>query len=87
MLASGDNGLYLGLGAAWPLTESLSLTGGIGRYSLPADADYLDWNLGLSYDASPFTLALQAVGTDGDGRRNFGSIADNRIVASVSVGF
>jgi uncharacterized protein (TIGR02001 family) len=84
---SGDNGLYLGLGAAYPLTEKLSLTGGLGRYSLPADADYFDWNIGLEWDASPFTLALQAVGTDSDARRNFGAIADNRVVASVSVGF
>lgn len=87
VFASGDNGLYLGLGAAWPLTEKLSLTGGFGSYSLPEDADYLDWNIGLSWDASPFTLDLQFIGTDSDARDTFGAIADNRIVASVSVGF
>jgi uncharacterized protein (TIGR02001 family) len=87
VFASGDNGLYLGLGAAWPLTEKLSLTGGFGSYSLPDDADYLDWNIGLSWDASPFTLDLQFIGTDSDARDTFGAIADNRIVASVSVGF
>jgi uncharacterized protein (TIGR02001 family) len=87
VFASGDNGVYLGVGGAYPLTEKLSLTGGLGRYSLPADADYFDWNIGLEWDASPFTLALQAVGTDSDARRTFGAIADNRVVASVSVGF
>jgi hypothetical protein len=87
VFASGDNGIYLGVGGAYPLTEKLSLTGGLGRYSLPADADYFDWNIGLEWDASPFTLALQAVGTDSDARRTFGAIADNRVVASVKVGF
>lgn len=87
VFASGDNGVYLGVGGAYPLTEKLSLTGGLGRYSLPADADYFDWNVGLSWDASPFTLDLQFIGTDSDARDNFGAIADNRIVASVSVGF
>lgn len=87
VFASGDNGVYLGVGAAYPLTEKLSLTGGLGRYSLPDDADYLDWNIGLSWDASPFTLDLQFIGTDGDARDTFGAIADNRLVASVSVGF
>jgi len=87
VFASGDNGVYLGVGGAYPLTEKLSLTGGLGRYSLPADADYFDWNLGLSWDASPFTLDLQFIGTDSDARDTFGSIADNRLVASASVGF
>ncbi len=87
VLASGDRGLYLGLSGSYPLADKLSLTGGIGRYSLPADADYFDWNLGIEWDASPFTLALQAIGTDRDARRTFGSIADNRVVASVVFGF
>lgn len=87
VFGSGDSGLYLGLGGNYPLSEKLSLTGGIGRYALPADADYFDWNVGLAWDASPATLALQFIGTDGDARRNFDKIADNRIVGSVTFSF
>ena len=88
VFASGDDGTYLGLAGSWPITEKLSWGAGIGHYSLPdVLADYMDWNVGLSWDASPFTLDLQFIGTDSDARNFFGPIADNRIVGSVSVGF
>lgn len=87
VFATGDSGLYLGLGGSYPLSEKLALTGGVGRYALPDDADYFDWNVGLAWDASPATLALQFIGTDSDARRTFGKIADNRIVGSVTFSF
>lgn len=88
VFASGDNGTYLGLAGSWPITEKLSWGAGIGHYSLPDFLeDYMDWNVGLSWDASPFTLDLQFIGTDSDAREFFGPICDNRVVGSVSVGF
>lgn len=88
VFASGENGLYLAVGASYPLSEALAMNANVGRYSLPGEiADYMDFGLGLSYELAPVSLSLNFIGTDGDARDTFGPVADNRVVAGVTFEF
>lgn len=88
VLASGENGTYVAVAGSWPVTEKVSWGAGVGHYSLPdAIPDYMDWNIGVSWDLAPVTLGLQFIGTDSDARDFFGPICDNRFVGTVSIDF
>ncbi|MCS4236750.1 TorF family putative porin [Stenotrophomonas rhizophila] len=85
---SGTDGWYYGVGAEWPLAHDFAVTANLGRSTFEKDVgnDYTDWNVGVSKAIGMVTVGLGYYGTDGNGKDNFGKLADNRVVLTFSVG-
>ncbi|UNK57959.1 TorF family putative porin [Pseudoxanthomonas daejeonensis] len=85
---SDTNAYYVAGAGSWGLPGDFSLNAGVGYNSL-ADSygeDYVDYNIGVSRSWGLFTAALGYYGTDGNGTDNFGDLADDRVVLTLSVG-
>jgi len=80
---------YVNGGASFGLPQDFSLDLGVGR-SLFDDGvgmeDYTDWSVGVSRSFGMVSASLGYIGTDGNGRDNFGRLADDRVVLTLSVG-
>jgi Bacterial protein of unknown function (Gcw_chp) len=87
--------VYVGLDFDWPLNESVSLNGGVGRLNVPnfEALNYTDWRAGVSAQAWGLRWGLQASGSNANGanyrlrsRRTDGGsgAANTALVASVS---
>lgn len=86
--ASGESGLYYGVGGSWELPADFGLAASVNRTDFGSDVgleDYTDWSVSLSKSVGPAALSLAYVGTDGNGRDQFGQLADDRLVATISV--
>jgi len=85
---SDTDAYYVAGAASWSLPHDFSLNAGLG-YSALADSygeDYVDYNIGVSRSWGLFTAALGYYGTDGNGTDNFGDLADDRVVLTLTVG-
>jgi len=84
VFATGSSGWYLGV----DLDINLSAHAGrsLFRNNAIVGRDYTDWNIGLSRTFGPANVTLGWYGTDGNGRRNYGKLADNRLFVSISIG-
>lgn len=86
---SGTTGLYYALGVDCPLPQEFSLGARVGRSEFRdpgavAAEDYLDWNLSVGKTFGPVDVSLGYYGTDAAGRRNFGSLADKRLLLTLT---
>lgn len=82
------DGWYFGLGREWELPQEFTLAANVG-YSTFGDEvaeNYADWSLGVSRAFGPATVGLSYHGTNSRGETNFGELADDRIVLSVTFG-
>jgi uncharacterized protein (TIGR02001 family) len=74
------------LAAQLPLRPGWSIDAGVGRYAIaaPVSAGYWYWNTGITFNAGPLQIAVEAIGTDRTARALFGDkIAGQRWVASI----
>ena len=81
---------YVGLDLDWPLNDSLTLSAGVGRLSVPNfdELDYSDWRLSGSLRAASLTWVLAASGTSSQRWRNKSSSSGSaQINASVRWSF
>lgn len=79
----GDDNIYLYLDAGAPLGDTpLSVGGHIGYEDGAFGSDKWDWSLGLTYDFKQFSLGVNYVDTNVDGRTTKGGV-----VASLSASF
>ena len=85
---SGTAGWYYGIGGEWGLPAEFTLSANAGRSvfndSSVAD-DYTDWGVGISRNFGIANVSLGYYGVDGQGRDNFGQLADSRVVLSVKI--
>ena len=82
---SGEDGWYYGAGASADLPWDLSLSAGIGHGTFSGIIrDYTDYSVTLSKSWGDFSVGLGYVGTDNDGDINFGKLADDRAVLTVT---
>ena len=87
---TGTTGLYYGVGGEWGLPNDFSFSANVGRSvfrdkaAVEAD-DYTDWSVAVGKSIGLFNVSLGYYGTDGNGRNNFGKLADNRLLLTVSI--
>jgi uncharacterized protein (TIGR02001 family) len=86
--AAADEGLYVEVNGAIPLRESFTLSGALGHqdveFSGGGDVDYTTWNIGVGIAATE-NIGLDIRYWDTDAEDIFGSIAEERLVASVKL--
>jgi uncharacterized protein (TIGR02001 family) len=83
------SGLYFAGGASFGLPNDYSIDLSLGRNTFDDEVgyeDYTDWSVGVSKSWGMVSASLGYYGTDGNGRDNFGELADNRVVLTLSVG-
>lgn len=87
---SDSDGWYFAVGREWELPNEFTLAGNVGYSTFDEEVteakDYLDWSLGVSRAFGPATVGLTYHGTNSRGEYNFGELADDRIVLSVTFG-
>jgi uncharacterized protein (TIGR02001 family) len=84
-----ESGTYLSVGGEWALPAELTLTAGFGHYDLD-DAlgdSYNDWSVGIGRSWGPVDVSVAYYDTDGSGEDLFGTLADDRIVGTVTLNF
>jgi len=84
---SGTDGWYYGIGGEWGLPNEFSLSANVGRSTFESGVaeDYTDWGVGVSRGFGIANVSLGYYGADGNGRDNFGKLADNRVVLAVKI--
>ena len=84
---SDESGIYYNAAGEWELPGEFTLNAGLGYYDLD-DAlgdSYVDYTVGVSKTWGHFTVALAYFDTDSSGEDLYGTIADERAVATVSL--
>jgi len=85
--ASGEDGWYVGVAGSLPLGNDYTLDASVGN-SLFGDGsvarDYIDYSLGVGKSWGSFSASLAYVATNRDGTANFGPLADDRAVLTVT---
>lgn len=80
-----DKAIYVEAYGSAPLTDKLSISGGVGRQDVDYDGDYTTWNLGVTYALTKAVSAdVRYVDTDG---HKFGDVFDSRVIAGLKVTF
>ncbi len=82
-----ESGIYYNVAGEWELPAEITLTAGVGYYDLD-DAlgdSYADYSLGVSKSWGNFEFALAVYDTSGGGDDIYGTLADERAVATVSL--
>ena len=84
--ASGEDGWYLGAGAAIPLPSDYSLNVNVGQSMFDSSVarNYLDYGVSVSKSWGNVGVSLGYVGTSRDGDENFGELADDRAVLTLT---
>ena len=84
--ASGEDGWYLGAGAAIPLPSDYSLNVNVGQSMFDSSVarNYLDYGVSVSKSWGNLGVSLGYVGTSRDGDANFGKLADDRAVLTLT---
>ena len=84
--ASGEDGWYLGAGAAIPLPSDYSLNVNVGQslFDSSVARNYLDYGVSVSKSWGNLGVSLGYVGTSRDGDANFGKLADDRAVLTLT---
>ena len=78
-----NQNVYVEGSADYAFTDAFSVGATVGNYSYDAGGDYTNWSLGGSY-ATPVGIDLGLRYYDTDGDDIYGSIAEERVVFSVS---
>ena len=82
---AGEDGWYYAAGGTAELPWDLSLSAGIGHGTFSGVVrDYTDYSVTLAKTWDDFTVGLGYVGTNNDGDINFGKLADDRAVLTVT---
>ena len=83
---SGENGWYYAVGGNASLPWDLDLSAAIGHSTFDGGVarDYTDYSVTLSKAWGDFSVGLGYVGTNNDGDINFGELADDRAVLTVT---
>lgn len=84
---TSTDGWYYALGGEWALPNDFSVAANVGRSTFDSAVaeDYTDWNVNVGKDIGIVNVSLGYFGTDGNGRTNFGELADNRVVLSLKI--
>lgn len=86
--ASGTNSLYYGVGYDHAFSNGVGIHANAGRTQFDTDEigleDYTDWGAHVSFPLGVLEGSFGYVGNDGNGRDNFGELADSRFVLTVS---
>lgn len=84
---TSTDGWYYALGGEWALPNDFSIAANVGRSTFDSAVaeDYTDWNVSVGKDIGIVNVSLGYFGTDGNGRTNFGELADNRVVLSLKI--
>lgn len=84
---TSTDGWYYALGGEWALPNDFSVAANVGRSTFDSAVaeDYTDWNVSVGKDIGIVNVSLGYFGTDGNGRTNFGELADNRVVLSLKI--
>ena len=80
---------YFAVNGEVGLPQGFTLSASVGRsfgdaYDTASTDAYTDWSVGLSKDVAGVTLGLSWIGTDDNGEDNFGRVAEDTFVFSVS---
>ncbi len=85
---SGDTGIYYGASGTWALPAEFNLAANVGYYDLDNfDEGYVDYGIGVTRAFGPFEFGVSYVGTNNNGEDLFGTLADDRFLATVKFGF
>ncbi len=84
---TSTDGWYYALGGEWKLPNDFSIAANVGRSTFDSAVaqDYTDWNVSVGKDLGIVNVSLGYFGTDGNGRTNFGELADNRVMLSLKI--
>ncbi len=87
--ASDTDSFYYQAAASFPLGESdFGLDFGVGQTTFESEIgldDYTDYFISVNHPLGPFSAALGYYDNDGNGRDNFGNLADGRLVFTLSI--
>ncbi len=86
--ASGEDGWYFAAAKNFSLPADFALDLSLGQniFDSSVARDYIDWGVSVSKAWGNFSAKLGYVGTDSDGKTNFGELADDRVVLTLSYG-
>ena len=86
--ASGEDGWYFGASTSIPLPAEYSLNLNVGQslFDSSVARDYTDWGVAVGKSWGNFNAKLGYVGTNSDGEINFGELADDRVVLTLTYG-
>ncbi|AKC85966.1 TorF family putative porin [Pseudoxanthomonas suwonensis] len=86
--ASGEDGWYFGASTSFGLPADFTLDLNVGKslFDSSVARDYTDWGVSISKAWGNFSAKLGYVGTDNDGTVNFGELANDRVVLTLSYG-
>lgn len=86
--ASGEDGWYFNAAQSFSLPADFSLDVNVGKslFDSSVARDYTDWGVALGKSWGNFSASLGYVGTDSDGEVNFGELADDRVVLTLTYG-
>ncbi len=86
--ASGEDGWYFGAAASWGLPADYTLDVNVSKslFDSSVARDYTDWGVSVGKSWGDFSASLGYVGVNGDGRTNFGELADDRVILTLSYG-
>ena len=84
--ASGEDGWYFGAAATIPLPSDYSLNLNVGQslFDSSVARDYTDYGVSVSKSWGNLGVSLGYVGTSKDGDANFGELADDRAVLTLT---
>ena len=84
--ASGEDGWYLGAGLSLDLGNDYSLGANIGQnlFDSSVARNYTDYGVNVGKSWGDFSASLGYVGTNRDGEANFGELADDRAVLTLT---
>jgi uncharacterized protein (TIGR02001 family) len=84
--ASGEDGWYLGAGLSLDLGNDYSLSANIGQslFDSSVARNYTDYGVSVGKSWGNFGASLGYVGTNRDGTENFGELADDRAVLTLT---
>ena len=86
--ASGEDGWYFGASKSFSLPADYSLDVNVGQslFDSSVARDYTDWGVAVGKSWGNFNAKLGYVGTNSDGEINFGELADDRVVLTLTYG-
>lgn len=86
--ASGEDGWYYAAGADWELPRDFTLSANISHsiFDRSVARGYTDWGVSVGKAWGNFGVSLGYVGTDSEGDHNFGKLAGDRAVLTLTYG-
>ena len=84
--ASGEDGWYFGVGGSLDLGNDYTLSASVAQnlFDSSVARDYTDYGVSLGKSWGDFSASLGYVGTNRDGTANFGELAEDRAVLTLT---